>query len=335
MVRDAKLNTVELLRQTQPEMRLKPGEDFAQWQKKAYDKLYVLLGLDQMKKCEPRLQKQEAEEKENFIRQRFTFYSEENYEVACTLLLPRKGKKPFQTVICLQGHSTGMHISLGEPKYPEDEETIAGGDRDFAVRAVKEGFAAIAMEQRYMGECGGDENGPGCLHGTSLATLLLGRCAIGERVWDISRLIDVLEADFPELTTEKLICLGNSGGGTVTFYSACMDPRIYCAVPSCSVCTYKDSIGSIGHCACHYIPGIASYFDMGDLAGLIAPRKFVLVSGKEDPIFPAHGVEETFNLVKELYQKAGVPENAAWVCGPEGHRFYADAAWPVIHQMLV
>ena len=67
MIRDAKLYTVELLRQEQPKMRLKPGEDFTQWQKKAYDKLYALLGMDQMEKCEPRLQKQEAEEKENFI----------------------------------------------------------------------------------------------------------------------------------------------------------------------------------------------------------------------------------------------------------------------------
>ncbi|MDR1637737.1 MAG: hypothetical protein LBR93_10435, partial [Treponema sp.] len=33
---------------------------------------------------------------------------------------------------------------------------------------------------------------------------------------------------------------------------------------------------------------------MGDLAGLVAPRPLVVVSGREDPIFPQHGVQKAF-----------------------------------------
>ena len=236
-------------------------------------------------------------------------------------------------VICIQGHSTGMHISLGRTKYPGDESSIAEGDRDFAIRAVKEGCVAVTIEQRYMGEQGGSERGTGC-YSAANAAVLYGRTAIGERVWDVCRLIDVLEKHFDCLDMERLVCLGNSGGGTTTFYSACIDERIYCAVPSCAVCTYKDSIAGMHHCCCNYIPRIGEYFDMGDLTGLIAPRYLVVVNGKNDSIFPRHGVEETMEIANTMYKAAGVPENVSLVTGEGGHRFYADPAWTVIRKYL-
>ena len=124
----------------------------------------------------------------------------------------------------------------------------------------------MTLEQRGMGIRGGNENGPQC-HVPAMTSLLIGRTMIGERVWDISRAIDVLEKHFPQVDSAKVLCLGNSGGGTATFYAACMDERIKGAVPSCAVCTYKASIAAQYHCVCNFIPNIASYFDMGDLAG--------------------------------------------------------------------
>ncbi|UKI37697.1 MAG: hypothetical protein L6V93_06210 [Clostridiales bacterium] len=63
-----------------------------------------------------------------------------------------------------------MHISLGKIKYDGDEKLLYGGDRDFAVRAVKEGYTALCIEQRGFGECGGDEHGPQC-HISTMANL--------------------------------------------------------------------------------------------------------------------------------------------------------------------
>ena len=78
---------------------------------------------------------------------------------------------------------------------------------------------------------------------------------------------------------------------------------------------------------------IARYFDMGDIGGLIAPRKLIVVNGKQDNIFPDEGVRETMEIIKPLYAAAGVPDNCALVTGPEGHRFYADLSWPLVHSM--
>ena len=55
-------------------------------------------------------------------------------------------------MICLQGHTAGMPLSLDRPKDKGDEEDLKGGDRDFCIRALKEGFSTIALEQCSMDE---------------------------------------------------------------------------------------------------------------------------------------------------------------------------------------
>ena len=44
--------------------------------------------------------------------------------------------------------------------------------------------------------------------------MMLGRTMIGERCWDVSRAIDVLEA-LPEVDAARIAVMGNSGGGTI------------------------------------------------------------------------------------------------------------------------
>ena len=101
-----------------------------------------------------------------------------------------------------------MHVSLGRVKLEEDKETIEH-ENNYAVQAVNRGFAAIAMEQRYMGEVSGVEDGRACVHNRALPALLAGKCAIGQRVWDVMRLIDVLESSFSQyFSVENLVCMG-------------------------------------------------------------------------------------------------------------------------------
>ena len=329
------LKNHEVVSMTKPSMRYDGKGDFSLWQKEAKAKLAELLGMDKFEKCDPHFTIEHEKETNEYKEYRFVIESEPGYNVPCVLRVPTgvKGKLPL--IVCLQGHSKGFHISLGVPKYEGDEETINGGDRDFVVRAIKEGYCALAIEQRNFGECTGkpDNPTPNCLVSSLIATLV-GRTTIGERVWDTSRAIDAVLEHFDFVDEDRILCMGNSGGGTSTCYIACMDERIALAMPSCAVCTYKDSIGAMYHCACNYVPNIAQYFDMADLGGIIAPRKMIVVNGVEDPIFPKHGVNETVEIMKELYNYAGAPENVAHVEGPGGHRFYADLAWPVLHKMM-
>ena len=289
--------------------------------------------MDRIEKAPDLTEIESTEKIEGATEIRFTFQSEDGYRVPCHLLLPDGIENP-PVMICLQGHSKGMHISLGRPIYPGDEVSISGGDRDFCVRAIREGFAAIAMEQRSFGQCGGTEAGPQCLE-SAMTSLLMGRTTIGERVWDVMRLIDVLEAHFADKVDVRTICcMGNSGGGTATAYVAALEDRIKLAMPSCAMCTYRDSIAAMKHCSCNYVPHIAEFFDMGDLLAMSYPKFYVQVNGIEDSIFPIAGAKEVFEKGKAAYASMGGADRCTHIIGNGGHRFYADLSWPAVHKYL-
>lgn len=326
-----------LVNEQKPLFHFEKG-NLAAWQRDARAKLSELLGIGEIEKfacpleCEIEYDRFAEDLDCREIRIRFT--TEENVTVPCHICIPKGAKKKLPVMIALQGHSTGMHISLGRPKYERDHVTISGGDRDFAKRAVKEGIIAIAMEQRCFGECGEIGGTTNC-ELTGLRAIMLGRTIIGERVWDTMRLIDLLERDFSDLCdTDKVICLGNSGGGTATTYAAAMDERIKIAVPSCAVCRYGDSIAAMAHCACNYVPHIAKYFDMGELCQLIAPRSLIVVNGVADDIFPIAGAKACMEVASLAFAAAGVPDRLHHVIGAEGHRFYADDTWPTLHSEI-
>ena len=331
-MKTARENSKELIQKIKPSMSYSGG-DIKNWQASAKNKLSQLLGLDKFEKVDLDFNIEYQNKIDGATEIRFTYQSEVGYRVPCHLLLPDGIENP-PVMICLQGHSTGMHISLGRPKFEGDEKSINGGDRDFCVRAVKEGFAAIALEQRNFGECGGTERGPDCYE-SSMTALLMGRTTLGERVWDVSRLIDVIEAEFADqVDTTKICCMGNSGGGTATAYVAALEVRIVLAMPSCAMCTFKDSIGAMYHCSCNYVPGIAQYFDMNDLMTMAYPKYYIQVSGIEDTIFPLFAAEDVFTKGRQTYAAGQKEDRCTLVKGNGGHRFYADDAWPIVHKYL-
>jgi dienelactone hydrolase len=277
----------------------------------------------------------EREETPTYIRRKLVFTSEPGADVPCHLLIPKLVHTPAPAFVCLQGHTTGMHISIGKPKTKADEESIAG-ERDFALQAVENGYVALALEQRAFGERAETRQKARARNGcedAAMHALLLGRPLVSERAWDVSRAIDLL-LTIPEVRKDHIGCMGNSGGGTVTYYTACVEPRLWLAMPSCSVCTYADSIFRINHCPDNYLPGILRIAEMGDLAGLIAPKRLIMVAGQKDDIFPIEGVRRAFDTAKRIYEAAGHPERLRLMVGEGGHRFYAKQGWAAVREML-
>ena len=313
-----------------PSMRWDGKENFTAWQPKAKNKLNELLCMP-LQRCDDQFTIEYRITRESFVETRFIFQSEEGFFVPCHFWAPKNISAPVPLVICLQGHTTGMHNSMGRPKYPDDEEKIKAGDRDFAVQAVKNGYCALIMEQRGFGELGGTEKGADCTM-TSLMGLFIGRTISGERVWDLQRALDVAEKHF-EYDRTKVVCMGNSSGGTTAFFASCLEPRITHSMPSCyfgSSYYYVETL----HCACCFIPNLWLFFDWGDLAGLIAPRPLVIVSGILDHIIPHAGTHMAFREAQRMYTGAGADDKLKLIIGEGGHRFYADQAWEAMNRFI-
>ena len=265
--------------------------------------------------------------------EKVAFTAESGADVLAYVCLPKNVPPPYTFFICLQGHSTGAHVSIGIPREDDGASAKDDGDRDFGLGCMRRGLAALCIEQRSFGErrekVQKQVSSHGC-HDATMQALLLGRTLVGERVYDVDRGIDYL-AERGDADLARLGVMGNSGGGTISLFAAALLPRIRLAMPSCYFCTFRDSIMSIYHCADNYVPRLLQYADMADVMGLFAPRPVVLVAGRTDPIFPIAATRRAFRNLQRIYAAAGAPENCRLVVGPSGHRFYADLAW---QQML-
>src|SRR5690606_10332988 len=125
------------------------------------------------------------EEHEDYFLTRISILTEGLEDIPGYLLKPKNIEPPYPVMICLQGHSPGMHISIGQARTEADLKSIAGG-RDLAIQAVENGWAALVIEQTGFGERA--EAGVSCNH-LSLSELLKGKPILGQRVRDVSRAV--------------------------------------------------------------------------------------------------------------------------------------------------
>ena len=314
----------EYLLKKRPLLQFDETADFMAWRQCMRETLSNVLG-DMPQECQLNVAVEYEKHEDGYRKIRFTYAAEEFARVPAYLLVP-DGNGPFPVALCLQGHTTGMHISMGEARFPGDDKWIP--HYSHGLNAVRNGFAALVIEQRGMGERVSEVTKDD--HFAAHTALLVGRTLIGERVWDISRGIDALGYFAGQnLDVRRLACVGNSGGGTASYYAAAVDKRIGLTVASCSVCSYADSIGAMYHCICNYLPGAAKYFDMGEVSALIAPRGLIVVAGENDPIFPIAGVRKVYDTIEQIYKICGVPNKCRLIVNDGGHDFKGDAVWKI------
>ena len=313
----------------------RPGEPLAPQQEALRKKYAELLRIPEVFQAPPQIEYRHTEHPD-YDEIRFHIESEPGFFLPAHLLLPKKrtpGEK-LPCVICLQGHSSGMHISLGRTKYPGDwEDAIVKKKEDFALQCISRGYAAVALEQRAFGELKTKIPEVRVCQQIAMQALMVGRTLLGERVYDISRLIDALNY-FPELDMDRISIMGQSGGGTASYHATALEPRIKSVLTSCAFNRYDKSIMPIYHCCCNYVPGFLEHFEMCDLAMLIAPRPLLVVCGQDDDIFPLDGVRAAFDTVRQIYRAAGSPDNCHMAVGQGGHRFYPEEAWPIFETMI-
>ena len=317
----------------EPTLRYKGDIPFEQWQMAAREKLLELLGLP-LERCEDDFELEYEKACDGYTDYRFTVQTEPDYYVPCHLLVPEYEGESIEATLCLMGHSMGMHIGMGVALTERDIATLEEWpERALALCAVRQGRAAILIESRNMGESSVTGYGVSCTEAAKVA-FMQGRTALGERIWDAMRIIDAAEKHFPFLDLSRLICTGNSGGGTVTYYLSCLDERIKISAPCCAVCEFENSIAAMEHCLCNHVPFIKKYFEMGDLGGMIAPRKLVVTAGEIDDIFPIEGTKKSFERIKSLYKAAGAEGSCHLVIGDNGHYYYGARLWEKVNEII-
>ena len=327
-----------LIRDCEGEFRFPGGTeaDVREWQIPFRESLRQVLGLENMERdlagVAPDAEMVDSVDMGSYVRESWRIRTEPTVPLPCYLLRPKAAPPDPPLVLTPHGHGH-PHVYVGLFNSSEEEEQIRAGERDIAVQAVEQGYLVIAPTTRAFGDTRSPaDKAKGAVSSCRLQLmhdLLLGRTPIGDRVWDMSRLID-WAIEHQGVDPDRIAITGNSGGGTVSLFAAACDPRIAVAVPGCYFNTFAGSIGSIIHCDCNYVPGILRLGEMPDIAGLIAPRHFLAVAGRDDPIFPVAHTKAAFEQLAKVYRAATVPDRCELYVGDGGHRYYKERVWSFI-----
>ncbi|MDA3960446.1 MAG: acetylxylan esterase [Planctomycetota bacterium] len=327
-----------LVRANHPAQRF-DDQDLASWRRRLIKSLRDVTGLGRIIAQERpplRVRRLWSMEHELGTIEKIQFCCEPGCDATAFVCSPHglRGKQPW--MVCLQGHTTGAHVSVARDRDDHGKSIEVAGDRDFGLQCLERGIPALCLEQRCFGDrreqaqsrCGGNT-----CHDGSMQALMLGRTMVAERVYDVDRALDYLWTR-KDVDRKRVGVMGNSGGGKVTIFASALLKRIQFAMPSCSFCSFDASSMSVYHCSDNYVPGLLLIAEMGDVLGCLAPKPVVVVAGKEDPLFPIRAVRSEFRLLKRIYAAAGAADRLRLVVGGEGHQFYAEAGWRAARRLF-
>ena len=319
-------------------------QELRTWQTGACEEFYRLLKLPVIAE-ESRGHEAEAgispdrEDLGDYFRQQGWIETEPDVRIRFWLLTP-KGDGPFPLAVTPHGHENGdTYVGIWH-----DEQTrlrIEEEDGDVAVQAATRGFFTIAPATRGIGQnpesyriadIADRHDGRDCLcHNWQV--LVAGRTMLGERVWDLMRILDWAFTR-PEVNSDVVLMMGNSGGGMATLHTAAADQRVTIAVPCCAYSNYLSPFGTLRHCPCNAVPGLMEFGEFWDVAGLVAPRRILTVNGDSDALHPVTEVSRAAARLKEIYRVAGAADCYEHRFGRGGHRFYSELMWPWISRAV-
>lgn len=320
------------------EFKARSPEEASEWQKVLRAKIMELVGGLTNQRCPLNAYTLERKEFPEYTREKVVFQSRPNMTVFGYFIVPAKYKVPGPVMICLPGHGRGVDDIVGIREDATYRTDRSGYMHDFALQAVENGFAALAIEQFAFG-CRRDKTARSKNPGTSScmpsagAAFLFGQTMVGWRVYDVMRSIDYLETR-SEIDPQRIGVMGISGGGTITFFSTAIDTRLKVGYVSGYFNLFRDCIMSLPHCIDNYVPGILNYAEMYDIAGLIPPRAMFVESGTKDTIFPVEATKESFTKAKKIFEFFNAGDKIDMEIFEDEHTFYGRKGFQFLMKWL-
>ena len=313
-------------------------KDVDEFKKAAREKLLDLL-LYRPEPTPPRAEVVERVERDTHIRERVLFNTAPHFRVAAYVLIPRnlRGRAPAMVDL----HSHGGMFLFGKEKVIDlgrnhgamtDYHRRNYEGRPTATELVRRGYVVISIDAFMFGErrlmmdadlkhgwdrsrysledvrvlnlaCRSKE--------TTLAKSMAwaGLTWPGIVFWDDIRTVDYLVSR-PEVDPNRIGCLGVSMGGWRTCFLAALDERIQAACVTGFMSTFRPMIQAHvdTHSWVHFVPGLARYLDLPDVATLHAPKPLLVQQCTQDRLFPAAGMRDSVQRIADVYAKAGAKD---------------------------
>lgn len=318
------------------------AEEFMAWQLRSRATLRELLGLEKMDMCALEPVIDEVVSQDAILRYHILLRTEPDITLSAYLLVPASANADTPVFLCPPGHNgAGKYTVAGVRGARAIEESIEKYNYDFGWQLACLGYVAFCPDVRGFGErremLEDTKELPLAMKGDCYWLAHMGEPigipVLGMLSWDLMRCVDFLkeytitkEGKLRRLSDgehtdsedacwnpERIIAFGFSGGAMQSLYLSALDERIHAVFLSGYMYGFRDSLLQMNrNCSCNYVPHLMEHFDMGDIASLIAPRRLMIQSCREDRLAGTRGlanVQEQVDIIRANYAVTGIAEH--------------------------
>lgn len=318
--------TADWLKNYVPAFRYEPGKfpNFDKWKKESRKKILECLGYPPpFTFFNPEWITEE--DRESYIARKLVLNISEWERIPAYLLIP-KGIPPFPAVVCLHDH--GAHFSIGKEKvvHPiaESKEVVDDamdwvkkyyGGKFIGDELAKRGYVVLAIDALFWGsrqECGGSNYENQQRLGSNI--FHVGTSWLGIITWDDIRSVAFLKS-LPEVDGDRIGAIGLSMGAHRTWMLSALSDDIKGGCAICWMATtpslmVPDNNQTRGQSAYSMLaPNLYLYLDIPDVASLACPKPMLFFNGSKDTLFPIGGVEDSYKIMKKVWQSQGKQDN--------------------------
>ena len=261
------------------------------------------------------------------------------YTRADVFMLVPDSPGPHPGIVLLHDH--GGHFFIGKEKMikPFDVDSVVVEDADKWVDQcyggqyvgdylASKGYAVISADAIFWGDRGRKEGVNKAKLSEFAGNLMgLGRCLSGIMTHEDSYLTDFF-ASLPEVDADKIGCMGFSMGAYRAWMLSAFTDKIKTGAAICWM-TVTDSQFSWEHGRenggyANTLPSIRLYMDHPHIASIACPKPMIFINGKTDKLFHPSGVEESFNIMHDVWRSQNAEDKISTMiwdmphyCGPE------------------
>ena len=334
--------------------------DHEQWRAMAKARVFELFGyfpgeapLDAETVC--------ITKRNGYTQHEVRFNTAKHVRVSGSLLIPTEGKGPYPAVVALHDHGGFYYYgrekileSDGEPEALSEFKQQAYKGRSWASELVRRGYVVLAIDAFYFGTRRPDLNSmsndtrrrfsldeldgiePGTKEYIGTYNLLCGRLEAlfmkhilaagttwaGALFHDDRRSVDYLLTR-AEVDADRVGCCGLSLGGIRSVMLAGLDGRIKASAAAGWMTTFDSLLFDRlrDHTYMLYVPRLAEYMDLPDVASLSAPNAMLVQQCLRDELYQPKGMRDACDKLEKIYGKLGIPERFKGSFYDNGHEF--------------
>jgi dienelactone hydrolase len=252
----------------------------------------------------------------------------DGHDIPLRVLRPEAdGGGPLPVMICMQDRANGMNVSWGESNGPGDAAAVANG-YDFAVQAVRRGYAAVCLELPGIGMR--REPAGGRTEAENLVSALYaGCCPLADAASEISFAVNrlVLGQTGFAVDDNRIFLAGHGFGGGAAVLAVALDDRLAGIIAVDCLAQVREMLKSGPPPLEFVLPGLLHWMDMEDVSALCAPRPFLAVAGRHHPLWPVSRAVQVVEGARPVYAALGASGRIAAMPAPDAGGIDSEAVW--------